>query len=128
MTKPFGIKEIVARARGLLRRKKTARSVIAVADASLDMDRLELSRGEKSVRLTAREADLLGHLAARSGTTIARDELLVRVWGYRDGTLQTRTIDVHVQQLRAKLVTLGVAGRIQTVRGRGYLFDPSESR
>ena len=124
ITKPFGVKELLARARGLLRRVKPEKSrSIAIGDATLDLDKLELVRSSKNVRLTAREADLLGYLAERKGKTIARDELLVSVWGYRDGSIQTRTVDVHVQQLRAKLATIGGKDWISTIRGRGYLFD-----
>ena len=127
ITKPFGVKELLARARGLLRRVKPEKSrSIAIGDATLDLDKLELVRGPKSVRLTAREADLLGYLIERKGKTIARDELLVSVWGYRDGSIQTRTVDVHVQQLRAKLATIGGKDWISTIRGRGYLFTPTE--
>jgi DNA-binding response OmpR family regulator len=126
ITKPFGVKELVARVRGLLRRVKTEASrAVSVNDASLDLDRLELTRGGRSVRLTAREADLLGYLMARKGKTIGRDELLVSVWGYRDGSIQTRTVDVHVQQLRAKLGEVGGRDWITTIRGRGYLFEAS---
>ena len=124
ITKPFGVKELLARAKGLLRRVKPekARSLV-ISDATLDLDKLELVRGPKNVRLTAREADLLGYLVERKGKTIARDELLVSVWGYRDGSIQTRTVDVHVQQLRAKLATVGGKDWISTIRGRGYVFD-----
>ena len=124
ITKPFGVKELLARARGLLRRVKPEKSrALAVSDATLDLDKLELVRGAKSVRLTAREADLLGYLIERKGKTVARDELLVSVWGYRDGSIQTRTVDVHVQQLRAKLAEIGGKDWISTIRGRGYVFD-----
>ena len=124
ITKPFGVKELLARARGLLRRVKPEKSrALVIGDATLDLDKLELVRGPKNVRLTAREADLLGYLVERKGKTIARDELLVSVWGYRDGSIQTRTVDVHVQQLRAKLGAIGGKDWISTIRGRGYLFD-----
>lgn len=53
---------------------------------------------------------------------MARDELLVEVWGYRDGSIQTRTVDVHMQQLRAKLKVVGGDAWFETVRGRGYRF------
>jgi DNA-binding response OmpR family regulator len=122
ITKPFGIKELLARAKGLLRRTSKSKQV-SIADATLDLDRLELARNGKTVRLTAREADLLGYLIERKGKTIARDELLVSVWGYRDGSIQTRTVDVHVQQLRAKLQSIGGKDWITTIRGRGYVFD-----
>ena len=124
ITKPFGVKELVARVKGLLRRTKPdkPRSVM-LHGASLDLDRLELTRDARTVRLTAREADLLGYLMARKGKTVARDELLVSVWGYRDGSIQTRTVDVHVQQLRSKLEEIGGRDWITTVRGRGYVFE-----
>ena len=124
ITKPFGVKELLARARGLLRRNKPEKArALVISDATLDLDKLELVRGTKNVRLTAREADLLGYLVERKGKTIARDELLVSVWGYRDGSIQTRTVDVHVQQLRAKLQAIGGKDWISTIRGRGYVFD-----
>ncbi len=127
MTKPFGVKELVARVRGLMRRTKSdvapqAQSIM-LADATLDITRLSLERAGKKIQLTAREADLLGYFAERRGRTIARDELLVAVWGYRDGSIQTRTVDVHVKQLRQKLATLGGRDWITTIRGRGYAFD-----
>ena len=107
-----------------MRRTKPEKArTVSVSDASLDLDRLELVRGSKNVRLTAREADLLGYLIERKGKTVARDELLVSVWGYRDGSIQTRTVDVHVQQLRAKLQSIGGKDWITTIRGRGYVFD-----
>ncbi len=116
LTKPFGVKELLARARGLLRRVQPSSSHSAV-------ERLEHQLAKRDTRLTAREADLLGYLMERNGRTIARDELLVGVWGYRDGSIQTRTVDVHVQQLRAKLASIGGRDWITTVRGRGYVFD-----
>ena len=128
MTKPFGVKELLARARGLLRRAKGASPrTLPIGRASLDLDRLELTHGSRSTRLTAREADLLGYLIERKGRTVARGELLVGVWGYRDGSIQTRTVDVHVQQLRAKLASVGGRDWITTIRGRGYLIGVSVS-
>ena len=124
LTKPFGVKELVARVRGLLRRAKpeTTRP-LTLGPASIDLERLELKRDARTIRLTAREADLLGYLMARKGKPVARDELLVSVWGYRDGSIQTRTVDVHIQQLRSKLDAIGCRDWITTVRGRGYVFE-----
>jgi two-component system response regulator RegX3 len=124
ITKPFGVKELVARVRGLLRRAKPgAPAAVELKGATLDLERLELRREGRTIRLTAREADLLGYLMARKGKPVARDELLVSVWGYRDGSIQTRTVDVHVQQLRSKLAEVGGRNWITTVRGRGYVFE-----
>jgi two-component system response regulator RegX3 len=127
VTKPFGIHELVARVRGLLRRVKVAATKEAprrfdVGEATIDLDGLLVTRRGAEVRLTAREGSLLGFLAERRHRPVARDELLVEVWGYRDGSIQTRTVDVHMQQLRAKLKTVGGDAWLETVRGRGYRF------
>jgi two-component system response regulator RegX3 len=127
VTKPFAIRELVARARGLLRRPRApgATRRIAIGEAMLDLDRNELVSGSITLRLTLREAMFVAYLAERRPSAASREELLVDVWGYRDGTIRTRTIDVHVQQLRAKLRAIdGAHAWIATVRGRGYRLDP----
>lgn len=127
VTKPFGIHELVARVRGLLRRARVAATAetprrVIVDDSTIDLDALTIVRGAASVKLTAREGALLTFLLDRKHRPVARDELLVEVWGYRDGSIQTRTVDVHVQQLRARLALVGGEAWIETVRGRGYRF------
>ncbi len=128
VTKPFGIHELVARVKGLLRRRqqteKEPKHRITIDDEALfDVDQLVVSRGPEIVKLTARECALLSFLCSRDHRPVPRDELLVNVWGYRDGSIQTRTVDVHVQQLRAKLKRVGGEHWIGTVRGRGYRFE-----
>lgn len=128
VSKPFGIHELVARVKGLLRRRaigeKEPQKRIKIDDeAVFDADQLTVSRGGEVVRLTARECSLLQFLCGRAHRPVPRDELLVNVWGYRDGNIQTRTVDVHVQQLRAKLKAVGGDGWIGTIRGRGYRFE-----
>lgn len=128
VTKPFGIRELVARAQGLLRRAKVAPELpqrINVGGVLIDLDQLTISSSHSGelVALTAREGMLLQSLAARRHRAVSREELLVDVWGYRDGSMRTRTVDVHVGQLRAKLQSLTGGDRwIETVRGRGYRF------
>jgi two-component system response regulator RegX3 len=126
VTKPFGIHELVARVRGLLRRAKTSAAEaprrIAVDNAVIDLDALTVSRPDVTVKLTSREGALLEFLLERRHRPVARDELLVEVWGYRDGSIQTRTVDVHVQQLRARLAIVNGDSWVETVRGRGYRF------
>ena len=90
--------------------------------AELDLDAQTVREHTDSVRLTAREASLMTYLLERRHRPVTREELLVDVWGYRDGTVRTRTVDVHVQQLRAKLRAAGGEHWIETVRGRGYRF------
>lgn len=126
VTKPFGIKELVARAKGLLRRPRGAFEApkrIAIGAAAIDLDALVVAHAGGTVRLTAREGALLAYLAARAHRAVSREELLLDVWGYRDGSIRTRTVDVHVQQLRVKLRAAGGEDWIGTVRGRGYRFE-----
>lgn len=134
VTKPFGVRELLARVKGLLRRPRAEatdpESVRVtqrrIGEVDLDLDAHEVRWAGGCVRLTTREADLLCHLATHAPRFVPREELLVEVWGYRDGSVRTRTVDVHVQQLRAKL--RGVPGGelwIGTARGRGYRFEAS---
>ena len=135
VTKPFGIRELVARAKGLLRRARPERPAdtrasrrVAVAGSGaavvVDFDLQRVEDGVNALVLTTREARLLEHLLVHRERIVTREELLVEVWGYRDGTIRTRTVDVHVQQLRAKLEKVrGGATWIATTRGKGYRFD-----
>ncbi|MFK7999602.1 MAG: response regulator transcription factor [Polyangiales bacterium] len=128
VTKPFGIRELVARARGLLRRPRSgARPQVTLGDARIDFEGLRVHHGKSEVVLTSREAFLLQYLMANGQRAVPREELLVEVWGYTDGSVRTRTVDVHVQQLRAKLKRVpGAESWIVTVRGRGYRFSGAE--
>lgn len=128
VTKPFGVHELVARVKGLLRRRGrpdmngVARR-FTVAGCRYDLDGLSITWPAGELRLTSREALLLEYLVAHRHRPVERAELLVNVWGYRDGSLQTRTVDVHVMQLRHKLRALPDGDElITTVRGRGYRF------
>jgi DNA-binding response OmpR family regulator len=129
VTKPFGIRELVARASGLLRRSRLKPDTprrLQVAEVVVDFDLLTLAwpGAARPIGLTAREGLLLQHLVVHRHRPVSREELLVDVWGYRDGSMQTRTVDVHVGQLRAKLAAVpGGRGWIDTVRGRGYRFS-----
>ncbi len=130
VTKPFGVKELVARIRGLLRRAQeqtpadggTALRQFALGDALVDLANARITYGQgTTLELTAREATLLAFLHTHRERIVTRAELLVGVWGYRDGTIETRTVDVHVQKLRAKLRALGGHTEwIETARGIGY--------
>jgi DNA-binding response OmpR family regulator len=131
VTKPFGIRELVARARGLLRRPRTVPEAprrLLVGQVTIDFDAQTVSASGREVRLTARETRLLDHLASHRVRPVTREELLVEVWGYNDGSVRTRTVDVHVQQLRAKLSGVpGGESLIETVRGRGYRFGAKDA-
>ena len=124
LAKPFGMMEMVSRVRALLRRSGRGRSSSASVDDTIQVDALTISpsRREASVdgkplSLTMREFDLLEFLAASPGVVFTRETLLQRVWGW-DFDGGSRTVDVHVQTIRAKLGDH--AGLIETVRGVGY--------
>jgi DNA-binding response OmpR family regulator len=119
ITKPFSPKEVVARLHAVLRRAEEppiSAAVRTVGSFSIDSGRREVvtPTGE-TVRLTAREFDLLWYLSEHSGLVLSRSQLLDAVWGY-DYFGETRTVDVHVRQLRKKLDGLP----IETVWGVGY--------
>jgi DNA-binding response OmpR family regulator len=120
VTKPFSPRELVARVKAILRR--SAQQVTEILDeegVQLNLKTRRASHNGKPVVLTATEFDLVAYLMARSGQVIERAELLENVWGYTEG-LGTRTVDVHVAQIRTKL---GVDAPIRTVRGVGYAWE-----
>jgi DNA-binding response OmpR family regulator len=126
VTKPFGIRELLARARGLLRRVRppAPEACFRVGAASVDLARLTVTWPGGQIDLTAREGLILDHLRARPGVAVTRESLLTEVWGYHDGSVRTRTVDVHILQLRTKLrAAPGGDDWIGTVRGRGYRFE-----
>jgi DNA-binding response OmpR family regulator len=123
VTKPFSLKELAARVRALLRRRRgpTTDMAMAYQGAHLvaDFDAVAVAVDGEPVRLTRREFELLRCLVENRNRVLSRDRLLQRVWGY-DHFVETRSVDVHVGRLRAKL---GPAGQqIETVVGLGYRF------
>jgi len=125
ITKPFSLKELAARVRALLRRrpgdgaKVPGAAVYRGRHLVADFEAVSIEVDEKPVRLTRREFDLLRCLVENRNRVLSRDRLLERVWGY-DKSMETRSVDVHVGRLRAKL---GPAGeQIETLVGMGYRF------
>jgi len=118
VTKPFSPRELVARVKGIVRRSSglLGDAVLRVEDVTLDPATRLVARGGIRVDLTATEFDLLAQLMARPGRVYSREELLSVVWGIADYSA-SRTVDVHVAQLRGKL---GEGNPIRTVRGVGY--------
>ena len=126
LTKPFNPRELVARVRAILRRSgDRARSgadggILEHGELVLDAGRRECHVGDEEIRLAPKEFDLLWELIDHKGLVLTRDQLLERVWGYTFAG-DTRTVDVHVRQLRRKL---GDASPIVTVWGIGYKACP----
>ena len=129
ITKPFGLRELAARVRAVMRRgaRGTATPAAAAASAltydgqhlSVDFDAVSVRVDGAPIRLTRREFELLWFLVQNRNRVLSRDRLLERVWGY-DHLIETRSVDVHIGRLRGKL---GSAGQqIETVVGLGYRF------
>jgi DNA-binding response OmpR family regulator len=124
ITKPFSLRELAARVRAVLRRGKSeeppsAPLIYRGKHLTADFDAVAISVDSEPVRLTRREFELLRYMYENRNRVLSRDRLLERVWGY-DRVVETRSVDVHVGRLRAKL---GPAGKqIETVVGLGYRF------
>jgi two-component system, OmpR family, alkaline phosphatase synthesis response regulator PhoP len=121
ITKPFGMAELVARVKALLRRSgmKTSAERLQHDELTVDIGKHTVTVSGQNVILTYKEFSLLACLMENAGRAFTREQLLETVWGY-DYEGGTRTVDVHVQTLRTKL---GESGRfIETVRGVGYRF------
>lgn len=129
MTKPFSMRELVARTKALLRRVERAAQLaeqaptepaIEVGDVVVDRAQRRVSRGGEVVHLTPTEFDLLVTLAQTPRTVLTRERLLAEVWDWVDAS-GTRTVDSHVKALRRKLGP----DLIRTVHGVGYAFEPT---
>jgi len=125
VVKPFSPKEMLARVRAVLRRARAPLSgaPLAVGGITLDGATHQATVSERPLTLTPKEFDLLRALLEARGRVLSREFLLDRVWGYaRAGEIESRTVDVHVRRLRAKLGPEGE--RILTVKNVGYRLDP----
>ncbi|GLV52198.1 DNA-binding response regulator [Thermobispora bispora] len=131
VTKPFSSRELVARIRAVLRRRGDAEeppsSVLAAGPVRMDVDRHVVTvRGEK-VQLPLKEFELLEVLLRNAGRVLTRGQLIDRVWG-ADYVGDTKTLDVHIKRLRAKIEPDPSKPRyILTVRGLGYKFETAEN-
>ncbi|MFC9253666.1 response regulator transcription factor [Amycolatopsis thailandensis] len=122
LTKPFSPRELSARVRTVLRRAAGAAppaETYTVGGVRVDVGQRRVWAAETEVALTSTEFDLLTHLVKRPGQVFSREQLLSSVWGYA-ASAGTRTVDVHIAQLRGKL---GGHSPIRTVRGIGYAAD-----
>jgi two-component system alkaline phosphatase synthesis response regulator PhoP len=123
MTKPFSPRELLARVKAVLRRSQKEASLpgeLAIGRLRFNFSRYEVFMGSHKLELTPKEYELLKMLATNLGKVFSREQLLEKVWGY-EYFGDTRTVDVHIRHLRAKMETdPETAERIETVRGFGY--------
>ena len=127
VTKPFSMRELLARVRALLRRAETLpavdREILAAADLQVDLRRREASKSGQLLPLKPKEYELLVFLLRNRGRAFTREQLLDQIWGY-DFVGDTRTVDVHVRWLRQKIEDEPAKPkRLITIRGMGYRFD-----
>ena len=125
ISKPFGIRELMARIKAVLRRYEntvpgrtsTTEHILKLDDLEINIDRHQVTVNGQNVELTLKEFELLSYLAEKRGHVVTRDQLLDKVWGIEYAG-ETRTVDVHIRYLRKKL---GDEDKyIETVRGKGY--------
>lgn len=130
MTKPFSMRELLARVRAMLRRADISKlaaageqELVKIGDLDIDTGRHRVLCRGSQLTLTAKEYDLLLFLARNKGFVFSREQLLNRVWGY-DYAGDTRTVDVHIRWLRQKIETDPAHPRnLITVRGAGYKLE-----
>jgi two-component system alkaline phosphatase synthesis response regulator PhoP len=128
VTKPFSIRELLARVKAILRRTDGKAKRLAkyrFSDVDLDFEAYKATKGGEPLELSPREFELLRYLIERKGETVTRDQLLEDVWGY-ESYPSTRTVDTHIAKLRGKIGDSGSEPRyILTIHGMGYKFiDP----
>jgi DNA-binding response OmpR family regulator len=124
LAKPFGMLELIARVKALLRRTQTTKEVDEVKfdDVVIDFKAYRAARADQPLELSAREYRLLRYLVAKRGSVVTRDELLDEVWGYNSYP-STRTVDNHIARLRQKIEdNVEEPKHILTVHGVGYKF------
>ena len=129
MTKPFSMREFLARVRAMVRRfemtspAESPPNVLTMEGLSFDLQARTVHLNSKELELKPKEYDLLAFLATHPGRAYTRDQLLDQVWGY--GYVgDTRTVDVHIRWLREKIeADPGIPRRIITIRGTGYRFE-----
>ena len=124
ITKPFGVREFLARVKTVLRRAEGTKAVDGILRAGsieINLERHRARAGDKVLELSPTEFRLLRFLMERRGKVFSRDQILDAVWK-GEAFVEQRTVDVHIRRLRAELERAGAGWYIQTVRGVGYSF------
>ncbi|MBU2488506.1 MAG: response regulator transcription factor [Proteobacteria bacterium] len=126
VAKPFSLRELMVRVEALLRRtgKSVGGGTLTLGGVEFDGTRLTARAGERATDITRREMDILCYLSRAEGRIVSRGELLTQVWQYQDAGVETRTVDIHMQKLKKKILTLTNGEPLfRTVRGEGWVLD-----
>ena len=126
LTKPFDTRELLACVNALLRRQGGQVDELAFGNTVLDLDSSTLACGEKWVRLSAREFDVMRLLLQAKGRNLSKEAILARVWGYDSNAVENH-VEVYVGFLRKKLASIGSNIRIEAVRRLGYHLEADEA-
>ena len=128
ITKPFGVLELMARVKAVLRRsgkKDMPEDIIKYNDLTLDYNKRTLLYKDVPVVLTYKEFELLHYLMLNKGIVLSRDKILQEIWGY-DYEGETRTVDMHIKTIRQKLDAAGCQNYVVTVRSAGYKLEEQQ--
>jgi DNA-binding response OmpR family regulator len=126
ISKPFSLRELMVRIEAVLRRsgKNLGDDKLTIQGIFFDGNNLNAVCGKTKIELTRREMDIVVYLHRHASRIVSKKELLLKVWNYNDGDIETRTVDIHIQKLRKKISTLmGDIPFLITVRGEGYRLD-----
>ncbi len=127
ISKPFSLRELMVRVEAVIRRsgKSIGGEEVLYKGIFFDGKILTATCDGRSVELTRREMDIIVYLHRNMKKIVSKKELLIKVWGYADADIETRTVDIHILKLRKKIHTLiSEVPFIQTIRGEGYRLEP----
>ncbi len=127
LTKPFDSRELLACINALLRRQGAQINELSYGNTSLDLESGKLIRGEKSVRLSAREFDIMRILMQSKENNVSKETLLTKVWGYDSNAVENH-VEVYVGFLRKKLLSIGSDLRIEAIRRLGYHLEAGNDK
>ncbi len=125
LTKPFDSRELLACINALLRRQGTQVNEMTFGNTALELDTCMLVCGDRSVRLSAREFDVMRHLLQAQGRNLSKEVILARVWGYDSNAVENH-VEVYVGFLRKKLASIGSNIRIEAIRRIGYHLEVTQ--
>ncbi len=127
LTKPFDSRELLACINALMRRQGAQINELSYGNTSLDLESGKLIRGEKSVRLSAREFDVMRILMQSKENNVSKETLLTKVWGYDSNAVENH-VEVYVGFLRKKLLSIGSDLRIEAIRRLGYHLEAGNDK